>query len=51
MSFHLNAKSVFRFYVPQHNILDVDLYLYSGTPVRKHLLPGYCHPAKWSCER
>lgn len=33
MSFQLDEDSIFRFYVPHHDILDVDLYIYRGTPV------------------
>jgi hypothetical protein len=37
MAFVLETPSVFRIYVPYHTLLDVDLYLYDGTPVRPSL--------------
>lgn len=32
MAFNLDTPSVFRIYIPHHTLLDVDLYLYDGTP-------------------
>ncbi len=34
MAFKLDKPSVFRIYIPHHSLLDVDLYLYDGTPVQ-----------------